>query len=214
MARKSDSEMIGYRKGTLTVIAFDSIRKGRSYWKVQCDCGVVKVVRTDAMHDYTTCDKCKAEKQRQRMFTHGETKTNLYKVWGGIKERCYNPKSPSYDVYGDRGIKMFSEWVNSYEAFRDYVQALPNYGKKGYSIDRIDVNKGYEPGNIRWADAVTQANNRRDNYFIEYDGKVLTAKQWSVRLGMNYRTIMNRIRMGWSIEDIITRPVKKHVRAI
>jgi hypothetical protein len=214
MARKTDSEMIGYRKGTLTVIAFDSLRKGRSYWNVQCDCGEIKTLRIDGMHDYSTCDKCKAEKQRQRMLTHGETKTSLYKTWQGIKERCYNPKSPSYSTYGERNIKMFDEWISNYKSFSDYVKTLPNYNEKGYSIDRIDVNKGYEPGNIRWADSTTQANNRRDNVFVEFNGEVLTAKQWSVRLGMNYRTIMNRIKMGWSVEDILTRPVEKHARAV
>lgn len=214
MARKSDDEMIGYRKGTLTVIAFDSLRNGRSYWKVQCDCGVVKVVRIDAIHDYTTCDKCKAEKQRQRMLTHGETKTNLYSIWKGIKARCYNPKSPSYVDYGLRGIGMFPKWINDYVSFKNYVESLPNYNKKGYSIDRIDVNKGYEPNNIRWADATTQANNRRDNLFLKYNGEILTAKQWSVRLGINYRTITNRIKMGWTDEEVLTRPVQLHKQAI
>lgn len=214
MARKSDSEMIGYRKGTLTVIAFDSLRNNRSYWKVQCDCGEIKVVRIDAMHDYSTCDKCKAEKQRQRMLTHGETKTSLYSTWRGIKDRCYNTNNSFYYLYGDRKIEMFDEWLDSYESFRDYVTKLPNYGKSGYSIDRIDVNKGYVPGNIRWASAETQANNRRDNHLMELDGKILTAKQWSKRLGIKYSTLMNRIRMGWSDEDVLTRPVEKHNRAV
>ena len=191
MARKSDSEMIGYHKGTLTVIAFDSLRNNRSYWKVQCDCGVVKTMRVDGMHDYSTCDKCKAEKQRQRMLTHGETKTSLYSTWRGIKARCYKPRSNSYENYGGRGIKMFEAWKNSYETFRDYV-----------------------PSNIRWADTETQANNKRVNHLLELDGEILNAKQWSNRLGIKYSTIMNRIRMGWSDKDVLTRPVEKHIRAV
>lgn len=214
MARKSDSEMIGYRKGTLTVIAFDSLRNNRSYWKVQCDCGEIKVVRIDAMHDYSTCDKCKAEKQRQRMLTHGETKTSLYSTWRGIRARCYNTKNSDYECYGGRGIKMLDAWEKSYVAFRDYVIQLENYGIKGYTIDRIDVNGDYVPGNIRWADAETQSNNTRANHLMELDGKILTAKQWSKRLGIKYSTLMNRIRMGWSDEDVLTRPVEKHNRAI
>ena len=214
MARKSDSEMIGYRKGTLTVIAFDSIRKGRSYWKVQCDCGVVKTMRSDGMHDYSTCNKCKAEKQRQRMITHGETKTSLYKVWSGIKARCYNPNNVSYECYGGRGIKMYSDWENNYETFRDYVTSLDNYGIDGYTIDRIDVNGDYIPGNIRWANAETQANNTRVNHLMELDGVILTAKQWSKRLGIKYSTLMNRIDLGWSDKDVLTRPVEKHIRTV
>lgn len=214
MARKSDDEMIGYRKGTLTVIAFDSLRNGRSYWKVQCDCGVVKTMRSDGMHDYSTCDKCKAEKQRQRMLTHGETKTSLYTTWRGIKSRCYNNKNVSYQSYGARGIKICPEWLDNYEAFRDYVTKLPNYNVRGYSIDRIDVNGDYKPGNIRWADTDTQANNKRDNHLMELKGEILTAKQWSNRLGIKYSTIMNRIRMDWSDEEVLTRPIQIHKRAI
>lgn len=214
MARKSDNEMIGYRKGSLTVISFDSLRKGRSYWKVQCDCGTIKTIRIDGMHDYSTCDKCKAEKQRQRMLTHGETKTKLYKTWRGIKARCYNKNSIDYQNYGGRGIKMFDGWIYNYEAFRDYVQKLPNYNEKGYTIDRINVNGDYIPGNIRWADSETQSNNRRDNHFLELNGEILTVKQWSNRLGIKYSTLMNRIKMGWSDEDILTRPIEEHKRAI
>lgn len=214
MARKSDDEMIGYRKGTLTVIAFDSLKNGRSYWKVQCDCGVIKTMRSDGMHDYSTCDKCKAEKQRQRMLTHGETKTSLYSTWRGIRARCYKSRNNSYKSYGGRGIKMFDAWNKSYEAFRDYVTQLENYGIEGYTIDRIDVNGDYVPGNIRWADTETQANNKRVNHLLELDGEILTAKQWSKRLGIKYSTIMNRIRMGWSDKDILTRPVEYHKRAI
>lgn len=214
MARKSDNEMIGYRKGTLTVIAFDSLRNGRSYWKVQCDCGVVKTMRSDGMHDYSTCDKCKAEKQRQRMLTHGETKTSLYTTWRGIKSRCYNNKNVSYQSYGARGIKICSEWIDNYEAFRDYVTKLPNYNMKGYSIDRINVDGDYEPGNIRWANTDTQANNKRDNHLMELKGEILTAKQWSNRLGIKYSTIMNRIRMGWTDEEVLTRPIQLHKQAI
>lgn len=214
MARKSDNEMIGYRKGTLTVISFDSIRNGRSYWKVQCDCGVIKTMRVDGMHSYSTCDKCKAEKQRQRMLTHGETKTSLYSTWRGIKARCYRNKSKGYKNYGGRGITMFDEWNKSYEAFRNYVSHLENYGVEGYTIDRIDVNGDYVPGNIRWADSETQANNKRVNHLLELNGEILNAKQWSKRLGIKYSTLMNRIKMGWSDEDVLTRPIEKHKRVV
>lgn len=214
MARKSDSEMIGYRKGTLTVIAFDSIRNGRSYWKVKCDCGVVKTMRSDGMHDNSTCDKCKAEKQRQRMLTHGETKTSLYSTWRGIKNRCYKVKANGYHCYGGRGIKMHEGWINNYEAFRDYVVKLPHYGEDGRTIDRINVHGDYVPGNIRWADWETQSSNKRVNHFLELNGEILTAKQWSKKLGIKYSTLMNRIGLGWTDEEILTRPVQKHLRAV
>lgn len=214
MSRKSDAEMIGKRVGALTVVSFAELRNCRSYWNVVCDCGETKVVRLDALKSNSTCDKCKAEKQRLRMLGHGETKSSLYQRWRGIKSRCNNPNSNGYDGYGGRGITMYPEWYNSYEKFKDYVSKLDDYGVEGYTIDRIDVNGNYEPGNIRWVDWNTQANNKRVNHPMTLNGKTLNAKQWSNELGIKYSTLMNRIKMGWSDVDVLTRPIEKHNRAV
>jgi len=85
----------------------------------------------------------------------------LYSKWSSIKQRCYNLKNKDYKNYGGRGIKMYSDWINNFESFRLYIEI--NIGKKeeGYTLDRIDNNGNYEPGNLRWASCKQQTRNRR-----------------------------------------------------
>lgn len=210
MARKTDAEMIGVKKGKLTVIAFDSTRKGRSFWKVRCDCGTEKTIRLDRLHNNSMCEKCAAVQQGLRMLTHGETRTSLYSIWRGIKGRCYNPQTIAYASYGAKGITMHEDWVNSYESFRDYVSQLENFGKVGYTLDRIDFDGNYEPNNLRWATMKEQSNNRKTNRFITFNGETLTIAQWSEKTGIPYSTILGRLKKGWSVSDVLTRKVKCH----
>jgi len=105
--------------------------------------------------------------------THGDSKKTskhyyLYYTWLGAKQRCYNPNNKRYSTYGKMGITMFNDWVDNYDLFKTYI--LENLGERpvgktnnrvdGFSIDRIDVTKGYEPNNLRWATFVEQANNK------------------------------------------------------
>ena len=86
------------------------------------------------------------------------TKHPLYRAWKGMRERCNYKKHKDYKSYGGRGIKVCERWNNSFENFLEDVGKKP---EKSYSLDRIDFNGNYEPGNVRWADKKTQANNRR-----------------------------------------------------
>ena len=89
------------------------------------------------------------------------TKSNIYYVWSQMKNRCNNPKYKKYCDYGGRGIKVCDEWENSFQAFYEYVSQLPHYGEEGYSIDRINNDGNYEPGNVRWATKLEQRHNQR-----------------------------------------------------
>lgn len=92
---------------------------------------------------------------------HGLRRHILYRIWSNIKDRCYNPNNYAYKDYGGRGIKVCDEWKNDFKLFYDYMMALPNILKKGYSIDRINNDGNYEPGNLRIADSHIQATNAR-----------------------------------------------------
>lgn len=93
-----------------------------------------------------------------RNAKHGMKGTPEYEAWRAMKKRCLNPNHPAYKNYGGRGITIHAEWQNNFVAFLAEIGMRPS---SGYSLDRIDNNRGYEPGNIRWSDAMTQNRNRR-----------------------------------------------------
>lgn len=147
-------------KQKLIRLGYDhSDHRSRSFGLYRCECGN-EVVRTDysvRSGNTKTCG-CIGRIGNQ---SHGLSYDPLYKVWTTIKQRCLNPKATAYKYYGERGISMFLDWQLSPENFIEYVLGLPNARKQGYSIDRIENDGNYEPGNIRWADRLTQRLNQR-----------------------------------------------------
>jgi hypothetical protein len=118
-------------------------------------------------------------------------------------QRCSNPNLKKYNRYGRRGIVVCKEW-RSYELFREWSHA--NGYKKGLTLDRIDNNGNYEPGNCRWTTYKVQMNNFSANRHIAYKGKTQTLQQWCDELGFKYHFIYHRIVIaGWSVEDAFER---------
>lgn len=127
-----------------------------------------------------------------------------YTAWQEIKRRCYNKNCIGYSDYGGRGIEMCDRWRNDFKSF------LADMGKRPseeYSIERQDVNGNYEPENCKWATLFEQANNKRNNRFITYEGKSLTCSQWSRLTGIPRIVIYNRLYMGWDAERIFNQTI-------
>lgn len=120
-----------------------------------------------------------------------------------MRRRCYDSTVYNYPHYGGRGIRVCERW-HDFKSFRDDVSALPYAGETGYTLDRIDNDGDYEPDNVRWADKITQANNRRTNVRITYNGETHTMAEWSRKLGINYHKICDRLKSGWSVERAFT----------
>lgn len=119
-----------------------------------------------------------------------------------MRYRCDNKNNQAYEMYGARGIKVCDEW-QEFGAFRDW--AFKNGYSDNLTLDRIDVNGNYEPSNCRWADAVTQMNNRRSTPHYTVDGRSLTISQWSRETGIPRSTILNRLKRGMSFEAAIEK---------
>lgn len=121
--------------------------------------------------------------------------------------RCTNPNTAVYANYGGRGIEVCSEWKESFKAYHDYVTQLSDYGTSGYTLDRIDNDGNYEPGNVRWASPADQTRNSRHSRLITHDGRTQCLRDWANELGIGESVIDSRIRRGWTIERALTTPV-------
>lgn len=128
--------------------------------------------------------------------------TPEYEAWRSMRERCRRPAH--YPNHAGRGICVCARWTNSFEAFLADVGSRPG---PGYSIDRIDPNGHYEPGNVRWATASQQARNKRTVPLLTFHGESMSVADWADRLGMKRNTLTMRLRAGWSTERALTTPV-------
>ena len=132
---------------------------------------------------------------------HGMWKTKVHRCWSEIRQRCKNKNYPRYQDYGGRGIKVCERW----NSFINFYHDMGDPPTPRHSIDRIDNNKNYEPGNCKWSNPKEQQNHTRSNRIIEFNGRKLNIQQWSEIVNINHSTIRKRIdRSHWSIERALT----------
>lgn len=121
-----------------------------------------------------------------------------------MKKRCYNPKCRSYKDYGLRGITICDEWLSDFKAFYDW--AINNGYKDDLSIERIDVDKPYEPTNCCWVSLEEQAKNTTRNVFFEYKGQKKILGDWAKEYNLPFTTVRKRLGRGWDLERALTTP--------
>lgn len=200
------NEMIGKKFNMLTVMEqCESRSKGKRYWLCKCDCGNTAVVNTSNLCSGQV-KSCGCIANRPNNTSHGMSKTVIYQRWISMRARCKNEKTNSFKNYGGKGIKVCTEWEESFEIFMKW--SMENGFQEDLTLDRIDPNGNYCPENCRWISIKEQENNRTDNVRYQYKGRELTIPQLSEIYGINKQTLFWRVRKkGMSIAEAIETPI-------
>ena len=198
--------LIGKRFGRLLVLEFSHKNKfGNFHWKVKCDCGKENITCGNSLTRGKTksCGCLQSEiasKLSKYHYKHGMSGSSIHNTWLSMKQRCLDKKCPAYKNYGGRGIKVCNRWLHSFENFYADMGDRP----EGLTLERIDNGKGYYKDNCKWADWITQQNNRRNNHLLTYKGVTLTLIQWAKKLDLSYPMLRVRIYRKWSIERVLS----------
>lgn len=191
----------GERFGRLMVLS----AKGKSR-NCRCDCGnEVSIDNACKLKSGNTrsCGCLRRELTGKTSRKHGASKTLIYAVWSTMIQRCTNPNNKKFYRYGGRGIMICQRWRESFQAFLQDMGEPP----AGHSLDRINNDGNYEPGNCRWAPTETQARNRSNNRLLMFKGKTQTIIEWAKELGIARNTIQTRLRLGWKIERVLNAEI-------
>lgn len=204
------SDLSGQKFNLLSVRKYSFSKGGQRYWECLCDCGNTVEVRGDCLKNGNTrsCGclnkKLAAERGKKMMTKHGKSRTRLYRIWLGMRDRCERHKNRSYKDYGFRDIRVCHEW-GSFYCFEEWAV------NSGYldtlTLDRKDPNGDYLPVNCRWITKAEQGKTKRNSIFIEHNGVRLHLNEWAKRLGVKYHTLYQRYALN-NDPSFVLRPRK------
>jgi hypothetical protein len=195
---------VGDRFGEWTVIDLPR----RVPWTLcECSCGARhKVMRGNLRTGHSRrCVECSRAVSGAAATTHGMTGTPEHRAWAGMIARCTNPSGPAFAHYGGRGITVAPEWIGPGGFERFYAHVGPKPSPK-HSIDRIDNDGGYRPGNVRWATQGQQMRNTRRSRLLPIGDRLVTGQEAGERLGISRQAIQQRLDRGWTRTEAATTP--------
>lgn len=195
-------DLTGERFGKLAVIKRANTKKRNVHWVCRCECGNETIVNGDNLRRGLS-KSCGCFKYESRNATHHLSKTPIYRSWANMKKRCNDTNDENY---GGRGITYCDKW----ETFDGFFEDMGSTYKEGLTIDRIDVNGNYCKENCRWADNKEQANNKRNNHIVEYNGERLTLVQFCVKYNVNYKTVSAKLIKGYTPEQALLTTTKPY----
>lgn len=195
-------DLSGQRFGRLLVVS-RSPSDGKPRWLCRCDCGQDTIVKARHLRggETTSCGCFRREVIGDRQRTHGMRNSPEYLTWQAMKRRCYTPTHKDYANYGGRGISICDRWLNSFEAFLGDMGPRP----EARSIDRINNDGNYEPGNCRWATASEQSRNTRDSVTINHLGRTMPLVEAADLVGVNRHTARSRLKTGRPLELVLSK---------
>lgn len=190
------NDLTGKRFGRITILGRAENYKRYVAYYCLCDCGnkFTALAQNIVQGKTKSCGCYNAECKQKRAWkinrTHGLSNTRLYRIWLNMKERCFNKNSKSYKNYGAKGIKVCTSWLD-FSVFSAW--AISSGYSDGLTLDRIDVNKSYSPKNCRWADWITQNNNKTNNRRITFEGKTKTVSEWAREYALSRGVLWHRL---------------------
>lgn len=204
------TDMTGMVFGELTAMhRHGSNARGLALWVCLCSCGSTSIaIGAELRSGHTKSCGCLGKRNRVEAAakahrTHGLTDDPVWQLWYSMMKRCHDTRHPSFSDYGGRGIAVCPAWWEFQTFYDDFGSSRPN-GIRA-SIDRIDNGDGYWPGNVRWSDDITQANNRRSNRLVRINGRTRTVTQWSRETGVSRHVIAKRISRGLSGAELVEK---------
>jgi hypothetical protein len=222
-------DLTGQAFGSLTVLERDpaAARSDGVLWRCRCSCGKETAGSSGNLRrgQHRSCGCATRRASRRDVMGEPEhlgptmlrpkldagrsgRKSNSYTSWRAMWDRCTKRSNKDWHLYGERGVTVCSEWT-SFATFCEDMGPRP----RGTSLERIDSDDHYEPGNCVWATAKTQARNKRSNFNVTWQGETMCLKDWAERLGIKHTTLHRRVRdYGWSIDRAFTEPVERRKR--
>ena len=207
---------VGAAYGDLTVLGESEVSSRK--FKVLCKCGTVFDCLKGSIRSGNTksCGCARVATLRTMLTKHGLAARGrqhpLFRAWTDMRKRVLSAKSKSYTNYGGRGIGICDRWSD----FSLFVSDMGPKPGPDWTIDRIDVNGDYEPGNCRWATKSTQANNTRNSLRYVYNGLAYTSPEIyaiAETFGVRYGTLHARLAKGVPVKEAVeTPPARGKVR--
>lgn len=201
------TNLIGQTFGRLTVLSKATHRfKDKGQWLCQCECGAVKSISGSFLltGKVRSCGCLRRNGNGACQPKHRASGTTEFNIWNQMRQRCHNTSHPYFGDYGGRGIAVCERWRDNFSAFYADMGSKPD----GCTLERVDNSGNYELSNCRWATRTEQANNRRSSRFLSLNGVTKTCAQWSAHSGISQANIYARLRLGWSVEKVITTPTR------
>ena len=206
-------DLTGIEYGSWTVIRFDAKRCHHHYWICRCKCGSERSVEASHLRNGTSpqCKDCGY--RRQTCDALGRSSYDWKPVIGysgelscyrNMLNRCFNPTATRYSTHGGRGITVCHRWRESFQAFLEDMGKRPS---KRHSIERIDNDGNYDPGNCIWGTHREQSRNKRNSRYLTFNGQTKCLVDWADECGLKRTTLIQRLNAyGWSVERALTTP--------
>ena len=207
--------LVGQQFGKLRILEVNEVIKGkrkRIFCKCLCECGTIKEINYDSLRigETKSCG-CSKKSNKDKSVIQHDIRKHLYRIYIGMKDRCYNEKCEQYKYYGMNGIKVCTAWLNKFDNF--YKWAIKNNYCIGLTLDRINVNGDYKPSNCRWATRKEQNNNKSNNHYITIGNETKTLAQWCDIYSIKYDLVLSRInKLHWEPEKALTTPAKVGIK--